>query len=860
MSVPGKPSVAPKFAGYHPADVFTALGADLPRLALFTTFTFSPGTFQQQYLTPLLHRGCGDITVLADALGYAQSLFGAAAVQGIGTDYRLRQVAADGAFHAKLVLVRTSRSAILGVGSGNLTTSGLEANAEVGALYCVEQSEQLAAIDNLVLRLRTMALLEGQAESPTVPIPLAEDARLVTSLDAPIFDQLDLPADVRCIEIVSPFIDGQQEVLAAMRRRWPDAHIRLRVDPGFGSLSDSLLASRDDRTDILVPNEPTGDQKGPRRPAVHGKLLCFIGDTTATAVLGSANLSRPALLTKENVEAVVERRLPSHVIRNLLTTPRIRWRKARPGDRRNVRRKAPPRSSEALIALVTAHHLQLSWSCRGASTGLVRVFCRGRCVFEKRFELVATTAGRHCLNVEVNQEVMEALPRPCFAEVVLDDGHILRGWIEVTDMLGLAPEAKRQLVLVDSIASDPLECVEEDVVKFIELLQRNLRSRGKEHFAGASGSAQDGNPVKEYEETSIERRTLLETGEGADNSQSVALSRLVNRTLDTALRDLRFFGRDESGRQPPMTESSERGTRKRPEEHDANEQTSLPPTIETVLGELFGQLAAALDAAESPREVANLIAQIPTCLKGLAYAAERWIPQSLRGDLLRQYFHKVVVACLAPSRNSVLCREGAVRRLGSTNREDPAGGPEFALGVAALEAYLLQDFLAGPWPDGSFMKDLLDVLHDLPAPTPETLAAAGRELARLRCSGEVNEAPDYERLRSDTRGVTGELAAQRGCRAALHELVTLVSRGVRDPTALRPLAISARGSAGVDALLELVSASRGRVTLVEVVSDGDTCPACHTRLPLVALSLLKNVSNVYRCSNCGVLLVRSLEL
>jgi hypothetical protein len=260
------------FSGYAPADVFGALGSEVPSRALFTTFTFSPGAFHQQYLTPLLHHGCGDVTVLADAIGYAQSLFGAAAVQGIGTDYRLRQVAVSGEFHGKLVLVRTRRAVLVGVGSGNLTASGLLTNAEVGALYRLEQPEQLAAIDNLMLRLRSMALLEEQAGNPTAPVPLAEGARLLTSLDAPIFDQLELPADICRIEIVSPFIDGQQQVLAEMRRRWPGVLIRLRIDPGFGALTESLLLSCDDRTEILVPAEPTSDRDSARRPAVHGKL------------------------------------------------------------------------------------------------------------------------------------------------------------------------------------------------------------------------------------------------------------------------------------------------------------------------------------------------------------------------------------------------------------------------------------------------------------------------------------------------------------------------------------------------------------------------------------------------------------
>jgi hypothetical protein len=112
---------------------------------------------------------------------------------------------------------------------------------------------------------------------------------------------------------------------------------------------------------------------------------------------------------------------------------------------------------------------------------------------------------------------------------------------------------------------------------------------------------------------------------------------------------------------------------------------------------------------------------------------------------------------------------------------------------------------------------------------------------------------------SAARKVRGELAALRGCRAALLELAALVNRGVRDPTAMRPLAEAASGKAGADALLELLRASAGPVRIVELTPDAESCPACHMTFPLAAQSRLKKATNVHRCSNCGVLLVRSLE-
>src|SRR5262245_49422854 len=119
------------FDGFTPEDVFNSIGQDVPLSAIFTTFTFSPATFYDRYLRRLQQIGCERIYVLVDSIGYAQSLTDAAYAEGIGTDYVIRCVLAEGAFHAKLILIETATRTILAVGSGNLTVSGIFANAEV---------------------------------------------------------------------------------------------------------------------------------------------------------------------------------------------------------------------------------------------------------------------------------------------------------------------------------------------------------------------------------------------------------------------------------------------------------------------------------------------------------------------------------------------------------------------------------------------------------------------------------------------------------------------------------------------------------------------------------------------------------
>ncbi len=322
-------------------------------------------------------------------------------------------------------------------------------------------------------------------------------------------------------------------------------------------------------------------------------------------------------------------------------------------------------------------------------------------------------------------------------------------------------EAKRQLVFLDAIAADPLNCKEKEVVKFIELLQRRLgiANRHASSFTGWHGKTEK--PDEQYDTTPIARRDLLELGRD-DFAHSWALERLLNRSLDSALHDLRFFSRDREEQSSTRTGESDSSNGDREKATPAPKgRARLPLKIETVLTELFDQLAETFDTANSPATVVTLISQIPTCLKGLALAAEKWLSPEQREECLGRYFHKVAIACLAPGVASVARRSGAVRRLEDSDRKKLSGGPEFELGIAMLETYLLLDHHRHPLRDGSINKDLFDVLRELPKSDNTTLAAASEDIQQLMGQA-ANAKPDFESLRSSMAAVTGEFGAMRG--------------------------------------------------------------------------------------------------
>ena len=843
--------------GYHPDDVFDALGGDLPIRALFTTFTFSPGAFYHQYAKRLLDYGCGNIAVLTDPTGYSQSLFAAAAVQDIGTTYQLRQVSTSGAFHSKLVLIRNENSMIVGVGSGNLTVSGLQTNAEVGALSVITSRESIRSLENLERRLRYRAMLDDQDGDAFEPISLSEDSRLLTSLDAPLINQIELPSRVTKVEIVSPYVDRKLLALQEIRARCPDADIRLRLDPEFGAATDELMEIADERVVVQVPSDPNDDIGDSIRPAVHGKMICFIGEGDATVILGSANLSAPALLSPvRNFETVVEKRLRESDVKKLIRVPRVRWRKIRETDQSSVRFPASSKSSSPLVASLTLRHLKLSWSTDSVKKGTATIWCNGRRVFDQQLNDVIQKENRDYWSCEISKsskEVLETLPSSCFAEVKLEGGKWFRGWIDIDEFLGLPPTVKRQLKLLDAILTDAIDCNETDVLKFLEFLQRNINSTARK-FRHRSVST-DRDFEEYYDDTPVDRALLLEPPESGGISQSTVINHMINRSLDTALRDIRFYGRSKV--------KSKTGTIKAANsKQEANagallDVEPLPLRIEGILSQLFTQLANAFEESESAPETIALVSQVQICIKALAFAVERWIPRSQSDRVLNLYFHKVVVACLAPGVSSTLHRNGALRRNLTSSKSNSRGDSGFRIGVAMLEAYLLLQFQSAEEESKAIIKDMHDVLQEIAPSDLDTLKGVVTELIRIE-HGESIVAPDIEQLLDELKPATGEMEGLSESRRALEQLIDNYCNGEIADDVLWPLAQKASSRDKAESLLRIVRTCSMKVRLEEVSTSESACPGCYMTIPSAKRDLLNDTRNVWKCS-CGVLLVRSLE-
>ncbi len=242
-----------------------------------------------------------------------------------------------GRFHPKSYLAVTPRSAKLLVGSGNLSTNGIDSGREVFTAFASGTPQGDAAIrtwrswmrrlvgavDDTLLAER-FADLEERLAKPTGPSPVAP-APLWHNLDAPVADQLcdavlDEAVNVDELIVTAPFYDEAGDALGGLVDRLAPAWLRVytasstRVD---GGRLAARLAAAGAEVEALayLPDRFT-----------HAKLVGVIAGDRGWLLSGSANLSHAALTLPAgpgNVELAVLAELPADAVRAAFLPPEV---------------------------------------------------------------------------------------------------------------------------------------------------------------------------------------------------------------------------------------------------------------------------------------------------------------------------------------------------------------------------------------------------------------------------------------------------------------------------------------------------------------------------------------------------------
>ncbi|WP_354675279.1 hypothetical protein [Cupriavidus alkaliphilus] len=295
--------------------------------SLVTTFNATLPFYEEVVLRRLQAAESRHNVVLMDAVQCARSWATPSLRPRLaGSAYALIPMAAPGAFHPKICLLASKKRCVLFIGSHNLTLSGYGFNREVTTYIDVDPDSAPAhklLLSHVWSLLQEWLRTQEEVLAPSILeaahrigelLPKADgaqsnhfDIRLLgqSSSGPSLLEQLDwaIPAAPRRVVVAGAFFDTQHAFLKALEARWPDASIKVIIDPNTVKLGGRPKGLRSQFVDARKLWETNTDRY------LHAKALLLDFGDSHMLVAGSANPSRPAWLggTRANFEAMLVR-------------------------------------------------------------------------------------------------------------------------------------------------------------------------------------------------------------------------------------------------------------------------------------------------------------------------------------------------------------------------------------------------------------------------------------------------------------------------------------------------------------------------------------------------------------------------
>lgn len=273
------------------------------RRMLALTYEFDPAAFERAFAAVLRR------PILVDVVAGREC-------EGSTTRARFWRARWSGTFHPKMIVLLANSRVCVGLGSANLTSSGLGENLETWCYF--EGNENRAVLSGVRDFLKTLDTRRAfpskvEIEEFIGALPKSKQPHAVFStLHGPLLSQVvsRVRKPVRQVDIITPINCDPTSVVRQLRRTIGGKEYRLYTDkepvPRIYGITKSHTLKRPER-----------DEEGDGLRAIslaHAKVYAFDNGKTVDMFWGSANLSYSAWLAKgnrANVELLVHSRTSS---------------------------------------------------------------------------------------------------------------------------------------------------------------------------------------------------------------------------------------------------------------------------------------------------------------------------------------------------------------------------------------------------------------------------------------------------------------------------------------------------------------------------------------------------------------------
>jgi hypothetical protein len=298
-------------------------GAKLLEL-LVTGYTLDL-TFVEQRVVSLA-RGLGArATILGDA---NHGLHNPVDIRHAGRSYQHANIACRGAFHPKLVVLLGELDVWIAIGSGNPTTAGWGYNDELWIIIRSPRAVGPQALAQLGEWIAELAHHSSVQMPSWISATLSELADMITpdavdesttelqilgNLDRPLVEQLPV-GPVTSLNLSAPFFDPKSAAVRALIERLRPTEVTVGLQPMLSSYDGETLTAA---TELARSSQFRHLSEDGHRIR-HGKLIEWSADGTLTAMIGSPNLSRAALMVSTSAGGNCELAVIHPVLESLL--------------------------------------------------------------------------------------------------------------------------------------------------------------------------------------------------------------------------------------------------------------------------------------------------------------------------------------------------------------------------------------------------------------------------------------------------------------------------------------------------------------------------------------------------------------
>ena len=342
-------------------------------VAWCTSYTLEPTIFES-FLLPRLGEPPLNVVVLVDFGRLARTWDGVDPteqwrVRRANRDYLVRGVSVShGAFHPKTYFFANSKEAVLLVGSGNLSLSGLEMGHELFSRFSSDDPGGVAAVREWLAWMGQIVAATGdpmlnsrwldlRTRLGWLPNSETLSSAFVINWDRPLIRAFTegLPSPIDELHVMAPFYDADIRALARVLADTSPGQVHLYLSP------ETKVSGH--RLRVVLDAQPAVVHLHGFRPPefVHAKLFAAINGAHGRVLGGSANASGPALLAAfasgghVNVEAGTISDVPADVARALFIPNGMELRPLTLDELSDLEFKLEPEEPLHQVRLSSAH-------------------------------------------------------------------------------------------------------------------------------------------------------------------------------------------------------------------------------------------------------------------------------------------------------------------------------------------------------------------------------------------------------------------------------------------------------------------------------------------------------------------------